>query len=142
MYLIEEVKPYEPFIEENKKQLAGQALKNKHAWRETIKYLKANGIFVEKWAEDFVESGEIDILDRAVCNFKRNRFKFNNKIYSTITALIQEYKSKSDVNYKGCVDNFEQCKKIIEEYLEAKIIRKAYLEELDNLVINPIKRGL
>ena len=117
----------------------GRALRNKEKWRESIRYIKSHNLPVEKWAEEAVENGEVCFMINQICNQKNRTVKFHNRTYRNYEDLTEEFKNRRDsINYSGTVENRKVCIKMIENYVNAGILKVIPEEEAKHYTISPL----
>ena len=117
----------------------GRALKNKEKWRESINYIKSHNLPVEKWAEEAVEKGELCFMIPKICNNKNRNVKFHNRHYSGYRELTEEFRNRREtINYSGTVENRKVCIKMIQNYVEAGILKIIPENEAKYYTISPL----
>ena len=117
----------------------GRALKNTRRWQDSINYIKSHNLPVEKWAEDAVEKGELCFMIGQICNNKNRQVKFHNRTYSSYRELTEEFRNRNEsINYSGTVENKKVCQKMIQDYVDAGIIKIIPEKEAKFYTISPL----
>ena len=117
----------------------GRALRNKEKWKESIRYIKSHNLPVERWAEEAVEKGELCFMIDMICNKKNRNVKFHNRVYRDYGELTEEFRNRREsINYSGTVENREICVKMIQNYVEAGILKVIPEDEAKHYTISPL----